>query len=208
VKDSVKRAQSIVGQSEGRPEDDFYPTPSGATLGLLEVERFTGPIWEPACGQGHITEVLLKNGFQVWSSDKIDYGYGDETKDFFSYYRRMSPTIITNPPFKRAVDFAKKALELRVDKIALLLKLAFLEGVERSYWLEESGLRRVFVFRNRLTMARNGEPLQSGGMIAFAWYIWELGYTGQPEVGWCREVPVEVSANSIFKEMKNEVQTT
>ena len=37
---------------------NFYPTPPEATRALLSVETFDGPIWEPACGQGHIAKVL------------------------------------------------------------------------------------------------------------------------------------------------------
>lgn len=37
---------------------EFYPTPPEATRALLSVESFDGAIWEPACGDGAISEVL------------------------------------------------------------------------------------------------------------------------------------------------------
>lgn len=37
---ALTRAQSIAGDSVGRLEGDFYPTPRGATLALLGVENF------------------------------------------------------------------------------------------------------------------------------------------------------------------------
>ena len=33
-------------------------------------------IWECACGQGHLSEVLKANGYNVKSTDLIDRGYG------------------------------------------------------------------------------------------------------------------------------------
>ena len=52
-------AQSIVGdRREGRPEDDFYPTPPNAVYALLGAERFCGVVWEPACGDGAISKIL------------------------------------------------------------------------------------------------------------------------------------------------------
>ena len=56
----LKRAQSLVGTSEGRPEHDFYHTPPEATEALLKVEKFVGEIWEPACGDGSMSLVFLK----------------------------------------------------------------------------------------------------------------------------------------------------
>lgn len=59
---ALKRAQSLVGTSAGRPTNDYYPTPPEATQALLGVESFDGDIWEPACGDGAICRVLEANG--------------------------------------------------------------------------------------------------------------------------------------------------
>ncbi|WP_041787782.1 hypothetical protein [Rhodomicrobium vannielii] len=55
---------------------EFYPTPPEATRALLSVERFDGPIWEPACGTGWISEELIAAGYDVLSTDLVNYGYG------------------------------------------------------------------------------------------------------------------------------------
>jgi len=39
---------------------EFYPTPPEATRALLSVESFEGDIWEPACGDGAISKVLIE----------------------------------------------------------------------------------------------------------------------------------------------------
>lgn len=183
------KAQSIIGTNHdgGRPEHDFYPTPKGATLALLGAEKFPLRIWEPACGDGAISQVLIERGYSVVSSDLIDRGYGAGEVDFLKAVRQAD-AIITNPPYNLAEEFVIHALDLHIEKLALLLKLAFLEGQHRSCLLERTHLSRVWVFRNRLTMTRNGEPMRNGGMIAFAWFVWERGWANPPQIGWISEI--------------------
>ena len=182
---SVKKAQSIVGSNNdgGRPENDFYPTPPAGTLGLLKFESFAGDIWEPACGDGSMSKVLESEGYKVVSTDLQPRGYGEQG-DFFFYGSLLAPNIVTNPPFRLAQEFADRALALGCNKLALLCKLAFLEGQERGNWFPRTPLKNVYVFSERLTMTRNGEPQTGGGMIAFAWFVWESGYSGKPMIGW------------------------
>ena len=59
----------------------------------IELELFEN-ILEPACGEGHLSEVFIKNGIQVTSSDLIDRGYGIQ-KDFFEY-NNWDGDIVTN----------------------------------------------------------------------------------------------------------------
>lgn len=61
---------------------DFYPTPAWATYALIDNERFTGDIWEPACGDGAMSEVLARTGNTVISSDLYDRGYGEAVTTF------------------------------------------------------------------------------------------------------------------------------
>ena len=178
-------AQSIVGTNSdgGRPKNDFYPTPVEGTLGLLRVETFVGDIWEPACGNGAMSKVLEWAGYKVISTDLEPLDYGAQG-DFFLYPSPLAPNIVTNPPFRLAQEFADRALSLGCKKLALLCKLTFLEGKARGHWFPNTPLKNVYVFSERLTMTRRGEPRTGGGMIAFAWYVWELGYRGKPMIGW------------------------
>jgi len=52
----------IIGRNVDADEQDFYPTPKEATQALLDREEFEGNIWEPACGEGHMSKVLIRNG--------------------------------------------------------------------------------------------------------------------------------------------------
>ena len=67
-----------------REENDFYATNPHAmeiAIPILKEIGINNKIWEPSCGRGHLSEVLKINGFNVYSSDLIDRGYGD-VKDF------------------------------------------------------------------------------------------------------------------------------
>ena len=81
-----------------REKNDFYATPSQATEKLLQVEQFDGKIYEPCCGQGHISKVLIKNGYDVESTDLVDRGYGQSHIDFLME-TNVRDNIITNPPY-------------------------------------------------------------------------------------------------------------
>lgn len=179
------KCQSIVGTNNdgGRPANDFYPTPEAGTLGLLKVETFSGNIWEPACGDGSMSKVLEAKGYTVISTDIEPRGYGDQG-DFFFYSSPLAENIVTNPPFRLAQEFVSRSLCLGCKKIAMLCKLAFLEGQERGKWFPNTPLKTVYVFSERLQMTRNGEQPTGSGMIAFAWYVWERGYYGKPMIGW------------------------
>lgn len=185
-----KQAQSIVGTSPGRPENDFYPTPAYVTQALLDREKFNGMIWECACGDGSMSDVLIDNGYEVFSTDIVDRGYKNQNEiaDFlvvaYPQFKRI-PNIITNPPFKLSEKFVDNAINYwKCDKLALLCKLIFLEGQTRSRLLEKTPLKFVHVFRKRIKLTRNGEPIKGGGMIAFAWFVWERGYKDYPRIDW------------------------
>lgn len=186
---ALRQAHRVTGVAvdrENREKDDFYPTPPEGTEALLSVEAFTGPIWEPACGDGAISKVLEAHGHEVVSTDLVDRGYGDPRVDFLMEWTPRAPNIVTNPPFKMVAPFMRKALSLSTGKVAMLLRLACLEGTERGEIFASSPLARVWVFRRRLTMTRGNYEgdVKQGGMLAFAWFVWEHGHDGPPTLGW------------------------
>ena len=178
--------RGIIPDKANRERDDFYPTPPAATEALLRVEAFSGLIWEPACGDGAISKVLESAGHEVLSSDLIDRGYGRPGVDFLLDYQTTAPNIITNPPFKHAEDFVRHVLTRATSKVAMLCRLAWLEGKARRDLFENSPLSNVWVFSNRVPMLRGGDQMMKGGggMIAFAWYVWDHSHLGRPSLGW------------------------
>lgn len=182
-----------------RETHDFYPTHPGATRALLAVERFAGGIWEPACGDGAMSRVLANAGHQVVSTDLVDRGFGEGGRDFLMEWGGLAPNIVTNPPFRWAREFVERALMLTAPspfsaaepvthKVALFLRLAFLEGIERMRLFAGTPLARVWVFSRRVPMVR-GKAHGDGdgnGVIAFAWFVWEHGHAGPPAGGGAR----------------------
>ena len=188
---SIEQSHRVAGVAvdrEQREKDDFYPTPPEATRALLAVEKFDGPIWEPACGDGAISKELETAGYTVVSSDLVDRGYGESRVDFLMEYKPRAPNIVTNPPFKMVAPFMRKAVSMTTGKVAMLLRLACLEGKERATIYQATPLASIWVFTGRLNFQRgrlaesNADRL--GGMIAFAWFVWEHGYVGKPTLGW------------------------
>lgn len=173
---------------EEREKDDFYETNASAIDALIRAERFAGPIWEPACGRGAISRPLQAAGYEVISTDLIDRGFGEPRVDFLMEYRLLAPNVVTNPPFKLGADFARKALELGCEKLALLMKITFLESAGRADLFDDQPFARCLVFRERQTFMKGGiEEVKMngfGGLICFAWFIWDRGYTGKPTLGW------------------------
>ncbi len=185
-------AQTRKNLAETRERDDFYRTPPSAVSALLAVETFSPIVWEPACGDGAISNVLIDAGYKVVSTDLVDRGYGIPKRDFLLERNLLAPSVITNPPFKLADEFALFALGLGAEKVALLCRLAWLEGGKRhkELWSRRPPAR-IWVFCRRQTLWRGDDPnaKDQGGAIAFAWFVWDVGHTGSPALGWLPTAP-------------------
>lgn len=141
---------------ERRERYDYYATEPKTIDGLIRKETFSKKIWEPSCGEGHLSKRLIEQGFIVKSSDLIDRGFG-EVIDFFSTQEFPEGyDIITNPPYKYAKEYAFHALSLLQEgrKLALLLKLTFLEvgGGEENYLINTLLRRFWFILRGLLVL--------------------------------------------------------
>lgn len=172
-----------------RQSHDYYATEPKATELLLEEETFAPVVWECACGEGHMAKVLEEKGYQVISTDLIYRGYGNEESVDFLHepVAEFDGDIITNPPYKYALQFVDKALE-RVKpgrKVAMFLKLQFLEGKSRKQFFLKHPPKTVYVSSSRLICAMNGEfEKYPSSAVAYAWFVWEKGYKGNPEIKW------------------------
>lgn len=167
---------------------DYYATDPKAVEDLLKVEKFDSLILEPCCGEGHISKTLSKNGYMATSYDLIDRGFGIGGVDFLERKDKWEGDIITNPPYKHALDFIKKSLEIikTGNKVAMLLKIQFLESQRRKEFFMDNPPKRIYVFSKRANCARNGdfENFPSNGAICYCWFIWEKGFKGEPSIRW------------------------
>ena len=170
-----------------RQREDYYATEPAATEWLCKLEDFCPIILEPSCGEGHISRELIKAGYNVTSRDLVDRGFG-EVADFLSIENQeWKGDIVTNPPYKYAQEFVEKALRIIPEgrKVAMFLKLTFLEGKSRRQLFRNFPPRRVWVSSARLKCAINGDFDSIGSSAtAYAWFIWEKGYKGSTEIKW------------------------
>ena len=174
---TVQSLHRLIGHGNNRVKDDFYPTPTNATMALLQREKFDGDIWEPACGDGAISKLLKLQGYEVYSSDLVDRGYGDDHFNFLNSHD-IHDNIVTNPPFNIGTKFALHSLRCARKKVALFQKLTFLEGKERRDKLFSLNmLSKVYVFSER-----QGFGDHKGGMLAFAWFVFDKSYSGNAEI--------------------------
>ena len=163
---------------------DFFPTPKWATHALLEHEKFEGDIWEPACGDGSMADVLIERGYPVAATDLFDRGYGEAGIDFLTTSRTAS-NIVTNPPYNAAEGFVRAGLEKADRKFALLLRLAFLEGANRQKTIfAVAPPTRVWVFSERITFYPAGSVQKGSGTTAYAWFVWDKDSIGTTELKW------------------------
>ena len=171
-----------------REQHDYYATEPKALELLLEIERFSPKVWECACGEGHLSEVLIKHGYTVFSTDLIERGYGTGGVDFLSCTEKFDGDIITNPPYKYAKEFVEHALKLVTDghKVVMFLKLQFLEGKARRKMFEKLPPKRIYVSTSRLCCAMNGDfgKYSKSNAVTYAWFVWEKGFDGEPVVRW------------------------
>ena len=167
-----------------RADQDLYPTPKSCTEELLKREKFVGRIWECACGDGAMSKFMDMNGHNVISTDLVDRGYGESGVDFLMDRRRV-PNIVTNPPFNLATEFILHALDLAEDKVAMLSKISFLEGVKRKELLYSTQkLQKVLIFSRRLPFKKKSTDTKSNGLMAFAWFIFDVNYNGEATLDW------------------------
>jgi hypothetical protein len=173
-----------------REENDFYATSPEAAEWLLKLEKLNENIWECSAGSGHLSEVFIKAGHKVMSSDLIDRGYGKIGIDFLKCNKIWKGDIITNPPYRYALEFVEKGLELVNDgnKVIMFLKLQFLEGKNRRKFFDKYPPKTIWVSSSRITCAKNADfkTMKDGGgsAVAYAWYVWEKGFTGITEIKW------------------------
>lgn len=171
-----------------RQDNNFYATHPSIVQDLLDVEKFEHSILEPFCGNGKIAETLINNGYEVEAYDLIDRGYGKQGDFFLTNYPEEEFDIVTNPPYNEIHIIIKRCIQLCKSKVALLLPLSYLAGVERWEDLYKDlaySPSRVYIYINRPFIGKNGGfDKRVGSKIDYAWYIWEKGIRTNPVIKW------------------------
>lgn len=188
-----KNIHAVLGSSSfttgDRHTEDYYATPPEAVKALLEKETFSKNIIEPSIGGGSVAKVLKDAGHDVIGYDIIDRGYPNTiVQDFLTVTDVFKNTdIIGNPPYKDALKHVEHCLDVIEpgQKVAMFLKIQFLEGKARRKFFDKNPPRRIYVASSRYACAINGDFTSvKGSAVCYAWYVWEKGYTGLPQLDW------------------------
>lgn len=179
-----------VNPNAEREEHDYYATNPHAmeiALPFLEKIGISKNLWECACGEGHLSRVLVSHGYNVKSTDLIDRGYGIGNVNFLETTEHWHGDIITNPPFKYAKEFVEKGFELidNGNKLFLFLKIQFLESKSRKKLFEKYPLKHLLVYSKRQQCAKNAdfEHLKATTQC-YCWFVFEKGYKGDSNILW------------------------
>ena len=166
-------------------EDDWCFDALPAILGAAE---FAKGIYDPAVGVGTIPLAAIRSGFPAMGSDKIDRPkagpFNSGVRDFLE--PRTQPgwaaNIVTNPPFKKLIEFIEKALtETRPGGVvAVLAPLSFLASQERYGFFQRPEVERIIFLSKRSSMP-DGDALlagavkRGGGKVDYAWAVFRAG---------------------------------
>lgn len=170
--------------------DEFYIEPTWTSERLLQVEKFEGSIYDPACGAGRIVMAAKDAGYVAYGTDIVRRSAVATGVWDFLDNNLLQDNIICNPPFGEAHKFLDHALTVTRRKIAFLLPTVWMNGAKTGKRLETTPLARVYLLSPRPSMPPGDLVLAgfepSNGRVDFAWYLWEIGYTGEPHIRWLR----------------------
>lgn len=179
-----------AGRVKDAKDLDYSPTPPWATRALVDVimphlqRRIDGIVREPACGEGHIAEVLRETCSQVIATDIHDgYGYADHIADYLdAEFDVACDWTITNPPFEeRVLKFMKRALRSSRIGFAMFLHLRYLEGVNRyNDVFKHHPPTLVAPFVERVPLLMGEYDPDASTTTAFMWLVWIKGCAPQP----------------------------
>lgn len=108
-----------------------------------------------------------------------------ESIDFLLEKELFNGDIITNPPYSYGGEFVRKAIELSNRKVAMFLRIQFLESKGR-YELLFSKYKpsKVLVFVKRMKCFPNNEDTIGSSAICYAWFVWDKEYKGSTVLDW------------------------
>lgn len=159
---------------------DYFPTPPWATRALMEhcIDIGGATVWEPACGDGYMVRPLKERAKKVIATDVHDYGWGHGVHDFLMPYvpddAERADWVITNPPFRLADQFVQRALSLVTCGVAVIVRTAFAESLQRYESLFRDRKPRIIAqFVERVPMVKGKVDEDASSATAYCWMVWD-----------------------------------
>lgn len=162
------KSHIISGGGNKNESFDYYPTPPEATHALMRFLKLPPcTVWDPACGDGAMSDVIKQYECNVISSDLRYSGYGAGGVNFLDTSFDCD-AIITNPPFSLAEEFIRKALS-DSNTVAMLLKAHYWNAAKRKTLFEENPPAFVLplTWRPNFLAERGKSPTMD-----FQWTVW------------------------------------
>lgn len=184
-KGNKKSVSTMLGISttwhpEERAAGDYYTTDPTAVrqfINYLQIDgKITeGIIWEPACGCGNISKELINAGYNVFSTDLHDRGFGESGIDFLQTFIKPldCDTIITNPPYSLANEFILKAMDAlpKHGRYYALMNISYLAGIKRHQEIYSKGyLRAIHIYPHRIHCYKNNNITGHSSPVNYAWF--------------------------------------
>lgn len=176
---AARKDSAMLGDSGyDRIPADFYPTPPEYVDALCTKMVFHEKVWEPACGKGDIAARLSEFGYDVYSSDLYNYGFGDWGRNFLEQTEMPEGcrAIVTNPPYVdgMAEAFVRHALKLTQPvrgQVAMFLRHEFDCGSRRMDLFDRPPFDRKIVVtkRPRWIEGSTGSPRHNYSWFVFDW---------------------------------------
>jgi hypothetical protein len=189
----INGARSIMAaRVEQRDSLDFFPTPPWASRAL--VERVlphigvsltpTTTVWECACGEGHMSEVLAEYS-TVIASDVHGYRPEQTVRDFLdtAIQAPRIDWIITNPPFgDRTTQFILRGFEVARFGMAMFVRSQWaVEGIKRYQQIFRDHPPTCFApFVERVPLCKGKWDPDGSTATAYAWLVWMRGKKPMP----------------------------
>ena len=187
----INGARAVMG-SRQEPDNslDYFPTPPWATRALVEKvcahldmkPPWRRPAWDPACGEGHMSDVLAEYGPAI-GTDIFDYGANGLRRaetwsraiDFLTEFEPPEVDwIITNSPFgDRALAFALRAFDISRFGVASFVQSRWMKVVDRYEKLfNNRPPTLISYFAERVPLCKACWNPDGDTATAYCWLVW------------------------------------
>ena len=179
----LSRKPVVTAKEYKRHPHDFFPTPEECTVAFLKAEQAHIPqvVWEPACGNGALAEVLRATGRTVICTDLYDRGCPDSQSgmDFFEQTTPKATAVVTNTPWRKsmAVKFALHAQKIGIKYFSMLVPVRFWSPPGRLFLWDAWKPARVLTLSWRPDLFGIGDPDQR---CELQWIVWDARHQGKP----------------------------
>jgi hypothetical protein len=145
---------------------DLCQTPAYAVEPLLKYLNPGGIIWEPAMGEGHLVNALLKARFCVERSD-LQTG-----QNFFEYSPHAWDCIVTNPPYTLKFEWLARCYELG-KPFALLVPVETIGAGAAQRLMERYGYE-IMLLDKRVDFKMPNKGWRSQAQFPVLWLCWKM----------------------------------